>query len=185
MSTRNGKFVEERTTIRSEGDRLQPALLDRLTDDEPEKRVEAPHNAVVSKSKLKQTVLRDIGWLLNTTAYDTDNQLEDYPEARKSVLNYGIPVLSGQYYSGIEWSDMERRIRDAILWFEPRLIPETLEIRAVTSSENSGHHNLLQFEVKADLWSIPFPIELLMRSQLDLETGQVIITDQTGAKVVA
>jgi type VI secretion system protein ImpF len=175
--------ADERTVIRSEGDRLQPALLDRLTDDEPEKKTETPQNAVVSKSRLKQTVLRDIGWLLNTTAYDTNGQLDQHPEVRKSVLNYGIPVLSGQYYSGIEWEELERKIHEAIAYFEPRLMSDTLQIRAITSEEATGHHNLLQFEVKADLWSIPFPVELLLRSQLDLETGQVSISDQSGTKV--
>jgi type VI secretion system protein ImpF len=176
---------DDRRAIRSEGDRLQPALLDRLTDDDPDKKIETLQSAVVSKTRLKQTVLRDIGWLLNTTAYDTSGQLDDHPEVRKSVINYGIPVLSGQYYSGIEWEELEQKIHDAIAFFEPRLIRESLHIRAIAGEENSGHHNLLQFEVKADLWSIPFPIELLLRSQLDLETGQVTISDQAGSKVVS
>ncbi len=140
---------------------------------------------MISRGRLRQTVLRDIGWLLNTTAYDTGGQLELYPEVRKSVINYGIPVLSGQYYSGIEWSDLEKKIRDAIAFFEPRLMADTLELRAIAAEESSGHHNLLQFEVKADLWSIPFPVELLLRSQLDLETGLVTLSDQSGAKVAA
>jgi type VI secretion system protein ImpF len=184
MASRSSQS-DERNSVRSEGDRLQPALLDRLTDDEPEKKIETAQLSVVSKSRLKQTVLRDIGWLMNTTAYDTSGQLADHPEVRKSVVNYGIPVLSGQYYSGIEWEDLERKIHEAIAFFEPRLMPETLQIRAVVSEESTGHHNLLQFEVKADLWSIPFPVELLLRSQLDLETGQVSISDQSGAKVAS
>jgi type VI secretion system protein ImpF len=46
-----------------------------------------------------------------------------------------------------------------------------------------GHHNLLQFEVRGELWSIPLPVELLIRTQLDLETGYVKLVDQltTGA----
>ena len=44
--------------------------------------------------------------------------------------------------------------------------------------DSLGHHNLLQFELRGELWSIPFPVELLIRSELDLETGQVMLTDQ-------
>ena len=54
--------MEDLASTRLEGDRLQPALLDRLSDDEPDKKTEAPQNAVVSKTRLKRTVLRDLIW---------------------------------------------------------------------------------------------------------------------------
>ena len=44
-----------------------------------------------------------------------------------------------------------------------------------------GQHNLLQFELRGELWSMPFPIELLIRSELDLETGQMTLNDQLSA----
>ncbi len=170
--------MEDRTILRSESDRLQPALLDRLTDDEPEQLQETLQNSVVSKGRLKRTVLRDLIWLLNTTAHHTSGQLEHYPEVRSSVLNFGIPVLSGKNFSGVDWRDLERQIHDAILVFEPRILPDSLSVKAVVPSDPLGHHNLLQFELRGELWSIPFPVELLLRSELDLETGYMKLTDQ-------
>ena len=170
--------MEDTTIRRSEGDRLQPALLDRLTDDEPEKRQESLQNSVVSKGRLKRTVLRDLVWLLNTTAHHTDGQLDDYPEVRSSVINYGIPVLSGRNFSGVDWRDLERQIHDAILAFEPRILPDSLSVKANVPTDLMGHHNLLQFELRGELWSMPYPIELLLRSELDLETGYMKLTDQ-------
>ena len=49
-------------------DRLQPALLDRLIDDNPSSRVESPEERSISKGKLRASVLRDLSWLLNATA---------------------------------------------------------------------------------------------------------------------
>ena len=170
--------MEDLTSNRSEGDRLQPALLDRLTDDEPWQQTEPPQNAVFSKARLKRTVLRDLVWLLNTTAHHTSDQLDHYPEVRKSVLNFGIPVLSGKNFSGVDWRDLEHQIRDAILAFEPRILPDSLSVRALTPADMLGHHNLLQFEMRGELWSVPFPVELLLRSELDLETGHIRLTDQ-------
>lgn len=170
--------MENRTILRSEGDRLQPALLDRLCDDEPEKRQEALENAVVSKGRLKRTVLRDLVWLLNTTCHNTNGELVNYPEVRRSVVNYGIPVLSGKNFSGVDWRELERSIHDAILVFEPRILPDSLQVKALSTSDAMGRHNLLQFEIRGDLWSMPFPIELLIRSELDLETGQMTLSDQ-------
>lgn len=170
--------MENRTIARSEGDRLQPALLDRLTDDEPEKRQETPDRAIVSKGQLKRTVLRDLIWLLNTTCHHTDGQLDHFPEVRRSVVNYGIPVLAGKNFSGVNWRELERSIHDAILFFEPRILADSLSVKAFAPTDPLGHHNLLQFEIRGDLWSMPFPIELLIRSELDLETGQMKLTDQ-------
>jgi type VI secretion system protein ImpF len=173
--------MENRTILRSESDRLQPALLDRLCDDEPEKRQETLEHSVVSKGRLKRTVLRDLIWLLNTTCHDTDDQLAFYPEVRRSVLNYGIPVLSGKNFSGVDWRELERAIHEAILVFEPRILPDTLKVKAILPTDSLGHHNVLQFELRGELWSMPFPIELLIRSALDLETGQMTLHDQLGS----
>lgn len=173
--------MENRTVLRNEGDRLQPALLDRLCDDEPEKLQETLEHSIVSKGRLKRTVLRDLVWLLNTTCHNTDNQLEFYPEVRRSVINYGIPVLSGKNFSGVDWRELERSIHEAILVFEPRILPDTLKVKALVPTDAMGHHNVLQFELRGELWSMPFPIELLIRSELDLETGQMTLNDQLSA----
>lgn len=170
--------MENRTVLRSEGDRLQPALLDRLSDDDPEKHQETLEHSVVSKGRLKRTVLRDLIWLLNTTCHNTSGQLDLYPEVRRSVINFGIPVLSGQNFSGVDWRELERSIHEAILVFEPRILPDSLRVKAISAAEGVGHHNLLQFELRGELWSMPFPIELLIRSELDLETGLMTVNDQ-------
>ena len=46
-------------------ERLQPALLDRLTDDEPERKQEPPEARVINATRLRAGVLRDFRWLLN------------------------------------------------------------------------------------------------------------------------
>jgi len=51
-------------------------------------------------------------------------------------------------------------------------------VKTLTPTDMLGHHNLLQFEMHGELWSMPFPIELLLRSELDLETGYIKLTDQ-------
>lgn len=170
--------MDERTILRNTSDRLQPALLDRLVDDEPEKLQETLQFSVVSKGRLKRTVLRDLSWLLNTTSHHTDTQLDDYPQVKKSVINFGIPVLSGKNFSSTDWRELERQIQEAVIFFEPRILPDSLKITAITPTDMLGHHNLLQFEVRGELWSIPLPVELLIRTQLDLETGYVKLVDQ-------
>jgi type VI secretion system protein ImpF len=175
--------MEDRTIARSEGDRLQPALLDRLSDDYPEKAQETLEHSFVSKGRLKRTVLRDLVWLLNTTCHNTNGELDQHPDVQRSVVNFGIPVLSGKNFSGVDWRELERSIHEAILIFEPRILVDSLSVKAQPPQDSLGHHNLLQFEIRGELWSMPFPIELLIRSELDLETGQMSLSDQLSASL--
>lgn len=166
----------------SSHDRLQPALLDRLCDDARASPNEANDQRVMSKQQLRAAVLRDLSWLLN--AVQPLSQLaEQYPIAADSVLNYGLPSVSGQLASRIDIGHLERNIRDAMLRFEPRILADTLEVRAVEFDSVLETHNVIEFEIRGFLWAQPVPLELLLRTQLDLEVGQVLIRDASGAMV--
>ena len=79
----------------------------------------------------------------------------------------------------IDWNELEQGIKDAIIAFEPRVLPQTLDVRVVTSDSSLDHHNLLSFEIRGQLWSLPYPMELLLRSSIDLESGQAVVIEQT------
>jgi|SRR5881227_1915967 len=156
--------------------RLQPALLDRLTDDRPEDRKEAESHRVMSKSQLREAVLRDLGALFNSVQ-PLGEAAEPYPMLADSVLNFGLPPLSGQLASKLDVSILEATIRQAILRFEPRILPDTLQVRAHESVTVLDTHNVIEFEIRGHLWSQPVPLEILLRTQLDLEAGQVEVRD--------
>lgn len=158
-------------------ERLQPALLDRLTDEEPDKKVEASERRVMSKSRLRQAVLRDLAWLLNCTRLESDDSLVHVPYVRRSVINFGLPALSGRAASSLDVMELERAIRQAIVDFEPRIRPNTLEVKALISEDPLEHHNVIGVEIRGDLWAQPVPLELLIRTEIDLETGKVEIAD--------
>ena len=66
--------------------RREPSLLDRLTDDQPEQRQESREKRVLSPSRLRECVRRDLSWLLNTTQLGALQDLEAHPEVARSVL---------------------------------------------------------------------------------------------------
>ena len=70
-------------------DRLQPVLLDRLTDKQPQSRQERAGSFLMSGKLLRDSVLRDLQWLLNTTNFGADHDINAMPRARRSVVNYG------------------------------------------------------------------------------------------------
>jgi type VI secretion system protein ImpF len=161
-------------------DRLQPALLDRLTDDDPGNRMEAPEDRVMSRARLREAVLRDLGWLFNTTALSRTPALDACPAVRASVVDFGLPPLSGLTASSIDPTALEAQVRQAIVDFEPRILARTLEVRALVSEVQMEHHNQISFRISGQLWAQPVPLELLLRTDVDLETGRVQIRELRG-----
>ncbi len=158
-------------------DRLQPALLDRLADNEPDKKLEPQENRVLTKNKLRQAVLRDLAWLFNAMNLGNSVDFVELPYAERSTINYGMPAHSGQVISTIEVTQLENTIKQSIVNFEPRIIPESLQVEAVISDQQLDHHNLISIKISGKLWAQPVPIELLLNTEIDLETGQVNIRD--------
>jgi len=159
--------------------RLQPALLDRLSDDARGESIEADDHRVMSKAQLRQAVLRDLGALFNAVQ-PLGNAAEAFPLVGESVLNFGLPPLSGQLASKLDVSVLERAIRQAIVRYEPRILADTLEVRALAATTVLDTHNVIEFEIRGHLWSQPVPLEILLRTQLDLEAGQVEVRDAAG-----
>ncbi len=164
-------------------ERLQPALLDRLTDDEPDKRAEPRERRVVSKARLRQGVLRDLAYLFNSTRIEGKVDFSAASYARRSVINFGLPALSGKSASAVEVGDLERAIREAIQDFEPRILPETLHVKALLTGD-LDHHNVIGVQIQGQLWAQPMPIELLVRTEIDLETGKVEISDMAAGRAI-
>lgn len=159
--------------------RLQPSLLDRLTDEHPGERAEADERRVMSKAQLRQAVLRDLGALFNAIQ-PLGAQAEDHPYVADSVLHFGLPPLSGRLASSLDVTVLEGLIRQAIVRFEPRILPESLQVRALEAASVLDTHNVIEFEIRGELWSHPVPLEVLLRTQLDLEAGQVDVRDAGG-----
>lgn len=164
-------------------DRLQPALLDRLTDDEPDSKQEPREARVLSKSRMRQSVLRDLAWLFNSTRLEAVVDLGRVPFVRRSVLNFGLPALSGSTASSLDVTELARAVREAIITFEPRILPATLEVRTVLEAGSLDHHNVIGVEIHGQLWAQPVPLEFLVRTEFDLETGKVQIADLAQTRV--
>jgi type VI secretion system protein ImpF len=159
-------------------ERLQPSLLDRLTDDEPDKLVESRERRVLSLRSLREGVLRDLAWLLNTTNLFSVTATARLPHVANSVLNYGMPDISGMSVAGLNLADLERGIRQAIWDFEPRLIRGSVVVRA--SALDAGEHNKIMFEIEGDMWAQPYPERLYLKTELDVDRASVRLLDATG-----
>jgi len=164
-------------------DRLQPALLDRLTDYDPEKKHESREARVLSKTQLRNSILRDLSWLFNATKLEVGRNLSNFPYVRRSVLNFGLPPLSGKTASTIDIMGLARSLREAIVTYEPRILPATLEIRTTTEGGDLDHHNVIRVDIHGELWAQPVPLEFLVHTEFDLETGKVRIAEMAPSRM--
>lgn len=152
-------------------ERLQPCLLDRLTDDEPYDQTESRDQRVMSMSRYREAVLRDMAWLLNTTNYPPSDEMEDYPYIADSVLNFGMPDFCGTSASKYSSMEVEELLSEAIRRFEPRILPGSVDISVIVDPDKMDR-TAMSFEIEGDLWSQPVPEALYIKTKLDLETGQ-------------
>jgi type VI secretion system protein ImpF len=163
-------------------ERLQPSLLDRLSDDDSDARHEQRDKRMLSMRGLRKAVLRDLGWLLNSTGLGAVQELGPYPLAVRSVLNFGLPDLSGKTASGLDHDELARRIRQAIWDFEPRVLRESVRVTALPRAELEAGPNQVLFEIHGELWGQPMPERLYLKTELDLEIGEIRLFDvDTGA----
>lgn len=158
-------------------ERLQPSLLDRLTDDAPTVLTEPREARVLTKGQLRTAVLRDLAALMNAICLGAGDDLSAYPEVERSVLNYGMPAFAGETASTLDVHDLEEGIRSAILRFEPRVLPNSLLVEAMATDNGLGWHNVVSVRISAQVWAQPVPLELLLRTEVDLETGQVALAE--------
>ncbi|MEM9583104.1 MAG: type VI secretion system baseplate subunit TssE [Pseudomonadota bacterium] len=152
-------------------ERLQPSLLDRLTDNNPSEKTERRDDRVIDIRELREIIQRDLSWLLNTS--DNSNMIDPdrYPHVSNSVLNYGIKEVAGDY-STVERAEIIRKsISDSIQVFEPRIHPGSIDV--ALRSEDSNRETVVTYDIRADMWAQPLPIELYLRSQVDVTTGEL------------
>ena len=156
-------------------EKLWPCLLDRITDDEPNKQQESRMKRVMSLPRYRQAVLRDLVWLLNTYANAEQEGLDEFEEVPSSVLNYGVQNGAGMTTTSISADEMRYRLTEAIQRFEPRIIANTISITIDVNPEEMTRRSI-RFEIRGDLWSQPLPESLFIATELDLETCKSKLT---------
>jgi type VI secretion system protein ImpF len=160
-------------------ERLQPSLLDRLTDMEPDKQQESRDKRVLSIRQLRASIIRDLAWLFNSGNLATTEDLDDYPHVARSVVNFGLPDLSGKAVSGIDVEELEEMVKQVIQDFEPRILRNSLNI-TISTQDSEMSANALTFDIEGEMWAQPTPQRLFLRTEVDLESGAFAVRENSG-----
>jgi len=143
------------------------SVLDRLIDQEPERKLEPPLTRSQSLRELKAALRRDLEWLLNTR-----RTIEEPPASLKelehSLYNYGLPDVSSLYLrSSNDQDTLLNAIRVAINFFEPRL----LNIK-VTLEPAADDTRVIRFGIEGLLRMDPAPEHVFFDTMLEPMSGQ-------------
>ena len=137
---------------------------------------------VVNASVLREAVRRDIEALFNVERFESGLQLSalerkgfetpqeliaDFPHARRSVLNYGVPSFSGRAMSDFDLAALAKELREVIAVFEPRLKRDSIRVK-VAQGDRTG----MRIEVDAMLMLSPVPERLRLSTMIDLDNGR-------------
>jgi type VI secretion system protein ImpF len=127
----------------------------------------------ITETLLRREVSRDLEALLNTIALESTIDMSEAPEARKSILNFGIPDLTKRTIDEAGVNAIPEEIRAAIVNFEPRLAAASLHIERDISVDIAELK--VRFVVRADLTCDPVqaPVEFIADI---IEPGQIIVS---------
>lgn len=129
----------------------------------------------VSEDTLKAHLQADLNALLNTIRLDAVVDLEDAPYVARSVANYGFQDLSNVTTADLSDTALINSIRQSLLDHEPRLIPETVEVRVADRTEDA--HQRLSIAVSAELMGDPVDIPVDFSAEVDLGAGKLRMSD--------
>lgn len=115
----------------------------------------------------KEALKRDLEWLLNTRQPPIP-ELADYPLAKASVINYGLPDITSL---GLTSASDHRRLRIAIETclanFEPRLSDVRVTLQGTDTTDRR-----LRFHIEGNMKLDPAPEEISFDTVLELTSGE-------------
>ncbi|MFV0299829.1 MAG: type VI secretion system baseplate subunit TssE [Paracoccus sp. (in: a-proteobacteria)] len=116
----------------------------------------------------------DIASLMNTIRLDALVDLSDTPLVQKSIVNYGFRDMSSLTQSNETTARIAASIRESLVRHEPRLIPETLDVRV--SERNAMTDQRIFFDITAEMRASPADLPMDFVAEVDLGAGKLRMT---------
>jgi len=157
-------------------ERLQPALLDRLIDDEPDAMTDSYGDRMMTMPKLREALRRDLEWLINASAATRRNPVHQFPLAARSVLNFGLPPITGATSILHRGDHLEASLHETIDSFEPRILRDSLEVSVNTN--DVGDVGEIDIEITGEFCPLPIPEVLYIRAVQEIDAGRFQIKDR-------
>jgi type VI secretion system protein ImpF len=89
------------------------------------------------------------------------------------VVNYGMPSLAGRMATSVDTHVTAQRIKETIANYEPRLS----RVQVIPEPPRDADEMTLSFRIDAELWGQPVAQHIVLRTSIDVDTGDVRVAD--------
>ncbi len=114
---------------------FRASLMDRLRDDRPQESLEAVPLRALTREALKQSILQNLEWILNSRAPDPRRWKA---AACLTVIDYGMPDFGATSPENLEHrTELERIMTRCLTHFEPRLRKVQVRVEKTMPTEKS------------------------------------------------
>ena len=125
--------------------------------------------SAITEPVLRQNVSLDLEKLMNSVNFESSHELGDRTHVRKSILNYGLPDVVHRSIDEADLNSIADEIRLALLTYEPRLSPKSLEVERDVSLDIVELQ--IRFFIRADLVCDPVSVPVTFVADLQFETS--------------
>ncbi len=156
---------------------LKPSLLDKLMCDMAKEQGSralpyyVPPITRYTEREVRNCIQRDIAWLLNDICFAAAVSLDDYPEVATSVLNFGLPELTGRSIDQSSLVSRSLEIANAIKAYEERLRPDTINVHFDSNMVDTD--NKLRFSISGEIRNALDEAWIEFNTTVDLDDGHV------------
>jgi type VI secretion system protein ImpF len=127
---------------------------------------------VITESMLRREVSRDLDALLNSVALEATVDMENAPNVRRSILNFGLPDIARRSIDETGVDEIPDEIRTAIVNFEPRIAADSLRI--ARDKEIDPVELKIRFVIRGEL--VCHPVHVPVEFVADIvETGKIVV----------
>ena len=145
---------------------VQQSLLDRLVDEQPLSPVDPQSTWAQSVNELKDSVRRDLEWLLNTRRV-VQPAPEAFGEVCHSLYHYGLPDISSLSADAPHTElRLMRQVEEAVRLFEPRLS----NVRVSPVRTDDKYAGQIRFLIAALLEMEPKPEQVIFDTVMEISS---------------
>jgi len=149
---------------------VELSVFDRLLDDDPASSHEPAMTRAESIDRLKESVRRDLEWLLNTRR-TPETAPESLQLLQRSLYHYGLPDTTSMSRDSVEVrTRLARLVEQSITAFEPRLDG----VRVTLAGGEKSAIGSVRFVIEAMLRMDPSPERISFDTLLSTGAGSVV-----------
>ena len=153
------------------------SVLDRLIDTEPDNQYELPMTRSESVRAVKNSLRRDLDWLLNTRRIAVEPP-PSLREVTRSLYMFGLPDLFGFALSAQkDRARLLRILQNTTRIFEPRLA----NVRIIPLDPHESGRSTLSFRIEGLLIMDPAPEHVSFDTVLELSNGEYEVRREADA----